>query len=83
MTWVAAALVLAFVGMLAIGAVHDLGRRALAGQVRMAELRVEGMQRADYAAAMARFAEVEAMAKKTREELGSFETAVALGRQKR
>lgn len=63
-------------------ALWDGVRRSLDAQVRMAELRVEGMQRADYAAAMVRFAEVEAMVKATRALVDSLDTAHALDRRR-
>lgn len=74
---------IAFVGLTLVLALWDALRRALASQVRTAELRVEAMKRVDYEAAMAALRVLEARINTIESNASSLETAIALGRQRR
>jgi hypothetical protein len=77
------ALAIALVGAALVAAVWDAFRRALASQVRLAELRVEAMRRADVEELDAAVRVLRADVEKLRGDLGSLETATALGRRGR
>jgi cell division protein FtsB len=59
-------------------ALWDVMRRALAAQVRQAELRVEAMQRADYDAAAKRMDALEARIKALASDHASLENGLAM-----
>jgi hypothetical protein len=80
MTLVALAVVL--VGLALVAAVHDVFRRALAAQVRQAELRVEAMRRVDYDDARKRMDEMASVVKQVRADMSSLDTAHAVGRKR-
>jgi hypothetical protein len=76
------ALSIALVGLALVAAVHDVFRRALAAQVRQAELRVEAMRRVDYDDARKRMDELAATVASVRHDMSSLDTAHALGRKR-
>lgn len=79
---IAFAIALGVVGVAAVAALHDVFRRALAAQVRQAELRVEAMRRADYDDARKRVDEMVAAVKQVRADVSALDTAHALGRKR-
>jgi cell division protein FtsB len=75
---IAFAIAFGVVGLAVVLAVHDTFRRALAAQVRQAELRVEAMQRADYDAAAKRMDALEARIKALASDHASLENGLAM-----
>lgn len=73
---------LALVGCALVLAVWDVGRRALASQVRTAELRVEALRRVEYEAAQAEIAKLRDEVQRVARDVSALDTALAVGRRR-
>lgn len=78
----ALAIALGVVGAALVAALWDGARRALAAQVRQAELRVEAMQRRDLDSLAADVAAVSDAVAALRREHESLDKSIALGRRR-